>query len=406
MKVKQALDQLFADVEFDTQLYNKILINNTEYISRNQEHTRLFSGRNIGCYHTKYTYYDKSEFYSSVFEMELDDVLDVVEGITSIPKSFKIARDDISLVCFYIAHRFMSNKDLADNIRVEYAKEILNYFSYRTLVQLSSDYFVYPISESKATSLTERLSGKYIIKQVKNWKEYCQYRSQEYLDGKYKPLLVTFKDDHEIPNAISDLFNRTKDALKNIYGEFMDMLQADEITASKKALMTDADGADTIADRIENVQKYLTRVDEMLTDRNSLIKPGHIAIVTDILKGLSYDMMQEALDHLLNYCMLGRDSYNKVNKFFKDILVNAVEYLQKNELTLSGKADVIAIMNSLVGNVLYARGTSVSLNVIKTDGDHLVRASYKSAKDDITDRNISSVRNGLYLYIVLMALVE
>lgn len=406
MKVKQAFDQLLSEVEFDTQLYNKLLINNTEYISRNQEHTQLFSGRNIGCYHTKYTYYDKSIFYNNLFDMELDEVLDAVEQISTIPKNFKIARDDISLMCFYIAHRFLSNKDLPETARLEYAKEALNYFSYRTLVQLSSDYFVYPISESKATSLTERLSGKYIIKQVKNWKEYCQYRSQEYLDSKHKALLVSLRDDHDLPNAISDLFNRTKEALKNIYSEFMDMLQADEVTASKKALMRDADGADTIADRIENVQKYITRIDEMLIDRNALIRKDHIAIVVDILKGLSFDMLEDSLSHILSYCMLSKDNYNKVHQFFKDILVNAVEYLQRNQMTLSNKADVVAIMNALVGNVLYARGSSVSLNQIKTEGDRLVKASYKNAKATITDRNLSSVRNGLYIYVLLLALVE
>ena len=406
MKVKQTFDELFSGVEFDTKLYSRILINNTEFISKNQEHTRLFSGRNIGCYHTKYTYYDKSAFYTTVFDIELDDALDTVEKIKSIPQNFKIARDDISLVCFYIAHRFLSNKELSDKQRQQYAKEILNYFSYRTLVQISSDYFVYPISEAKATSLTERLSGKYIIKQVKNWKEYCEYRSQEYLGSKYNLLLMKLNDDQELPNAISDLFNRTKDTLKNIYSEFTDMLQSDEITASKKAILTDADGSDTIADRIENVQRYISRVDDIMVDKASFIKKDHLAVVVDIIKSVSYSMMQTSLEYIIEFSCVNKDNYNRVNTLFKDILVNAVEYLQKNELTLSSKSDVVGIMNALVGNVLYARGSSVPLNALKQEGDKLVKTVYKLHKSDITDRNAMSVRNGIYLYIVLLALIE
>lgn len=406
MKVKEALDQLFEGVDFDVALYNKLLINNTEYISRNQDHTRLFSGRNIGCYYIKYTLYDKDIFYNNLFDMEVGDILDATDKIRSIPASFKIAKDDINLVCFYIAHRFMSNTELNEKLRLEYAKEALNYFSYRTLVLISSNYFVYPISEAKATSLTERLSGKYIIKQVKNWNEYCKYRSEEYLSSKYRPILLKMNDDKELPNAISDLYGRTKDTLKNIYSEFMIMLESDEMTTNRKSILTDADGSDTIADRIENVQKYQTRVDDMFTDRNSMVKKNHVAAVVDMLKGLSYAMMAESLEHILEYSSVNKENYVKANGFFKEVLVNAVDYLQRNELSLSTKADVVGIMNSLVGNVLYARGSSVELHALKEGGDRLVKAAYKLCKGEITDRNASSVRNGVYLYVVLVALVD
>lgn len=406
MQVKQALDELFEGVDFDTRLYNKLLINNTEYISRNQDHTRLFSGRNIGCYYIKYTMYDKNIFYNNVFNMEYDDVTDVVDKIKSIPNSFKIAKDDINLVCFYVAHRFLSNKELSDKQRDEYAREALNYFSYRTLVLISSNYFVYPISEAKATSLTERLSGKYLIKQLKNWNEYCKYRSEEYLESKFGKLITVFKDDKELPNAISDLYGRTKDTLKNIYSEFMVMLEKDEITANRKSILTDAEGSDTIADRIENVSKYIGKVDAILTDKHSFIRNNHIAAVVDMLKGLSFDMLEESLVVMLDYSTHSRENYNRVSKFLKDILINAVEYLQRNELTLSSKTDVVGIINSLVGNVLYARGNSATLNDLKEEGYKLVHATYKHSKKNITSRNAGSVRNGLYLYIVLLAIVE
>lgn len=406
MQVKQALDELFEGVDFDTRLYNKLLINNTEYISRNQDHTRLFSGRNIGCYYIKYTMYDKNIFYNNVFNMEYDDVTDVVDKIKSIPNSFKIAKDDINLVCFYVAHRFLSNKELSDKQREEYAREALNYFSYRTLVLISSNYFVYPISEAKATSLTERLSGKYLIKQLKNWNEYCKYRSEEYLESKFKKMIIAFRDDKELPNAISDLYSRTKDTLKNIYSEFMVMLEKDEITANRKSILTDAEGSDTIADRIENVSKYIGKVDAILTDKHSFIRNNHMAAVVDMLKGLSFDMLEESLVVMLNYSTHSRENYNRVSKFLKDILINAVEYLQRNELTLSSKTDVVGIINSLVGNVLYARGNSATLNDLKEEGYKLVHDTFKHSKKSITGRNAGSVRNGIYLYIVLLAIVE
>lgn len=406
MNVRQAFDTLFEDVEFDTKLYNKLVVNNIEFITRNQEYTRLFSGRSIGCYYIKYTMFDKNIFYDNLFGMQVEDVTEAVDSVKTIPSSFKIARDDINLVTFYMAHRFLSNPKLNDKQKKQYAEEALNYFNYRTLVLISSMYFVYPISEDKATALTERLSGKYVIKNVKNWNEYCQYRSSEYLDSKYKKLLVGFNDDKELPNAITDLFSRTKDTLKNIYSEFMVMLEREETMASRSATITDAEGVDTVADRVEGIHKYINVVDDLLTDKGALIKKSHIAAVTDILPGLSQRDLEKALLYMLEYSYTSTEAYTKVSGLFKSVLTNAVEYLQRNNLALHSKSDVVEIMNSLVGNVLYARGTNVSVHTFKEESDRVIKQIYKHFKVGVSDRNIANLRNGIYLYVVLMAMTQ
>lgn len=406
MQVKEALDAYFANVKFDAKLYGKLVSNNIEYISGNDERTQLFSGRNIGCYFIKYTQYDKNIFYNNLFGLEYDDIVQEINQITSIPKNFKVARDDVNLMCFYIAHRFLSNAELDQKLRLQYAKEALNYFNYRTLVLLSSTYFIYPISEDKATSMTERLSNKYIIKKVKNWNEYCQYRSDEYLDSKFLSLLQKMDRDDDLPNAITDLFGRTKDTIKNIYSEFMDMMESGDIIKSKQAVVKDMEGNEQLADRIESVQRYVNKVDTILADKSVLIRKDYINVVVDILSNLSYRDMYECLDHVFEYAFSDRGAHDRVQSHFKDILVNAVEYLQRNEIYLHSKTNVLDIMNAIVGNVLYARGTEVSVHKVKEDGEKLIRSVYKYHKDSVSDRTLKSVRNGLYLYIVLIAFTD
>lgn len=403
MQVKQALDAYFANVKFDDKLFRRLTQNNIEYISGNEERAQLFSGRNIGCYFIKYTQYDKNIFYNNLFGLEFDDINDEIEKISSIPKHFKIARDDVNLMCFYIAHRFLSNPDLDEKQQMAYAREALNYFNYRTLVLLSSTYFIYPISEDKATSMSERLSNKYIIKKLKNWNEYCQYRSDEYLDSKFLTLLRKMDSDDELPNAITDLFGRTKDTIKNIYGEFTEMLESDEVIKSRQATVKDSEGNMQLADRIDSVQRYTGRVDTMLSDKTVMIKKDHITVVVDILSNLSYRDMHECLDHLFEFAFSSRKAHDRVHAHFKDILVNAMEYLQRNEVYLHSKTNVLDIMNSIVGNVLYARGTEVSVHRVKNEGEQLIKAVYKHHKDSLSDRTLKSVRNGLYLYVVLTA---
>ena len=181
------------------------------------------------------------------------------------------------------------------------------------------------------------------------------------------------------------------------------MLEGGEAIRSKHAVIKDADGNEAIADRVESVQKYLSRIDELLSDKRALISKDHLNVVVDILSNLSYRDLQECLDHLFEYAFSSRQSHDQVQAHFKDILVNAIEYLQRNEIYLHSKTSVVQIMNAIVGNVLYARGTEVDVHRVKREGEDLIKAAYKYKKDHLSDRALKSVRNGVYLYIVLRA---
>lgn len=405
MKTKEVFDSLFKNFKFDTAFYKKVVRNNVEFITRDEEHKNLFGSRLIGSSKITYTFKDKNIFYSNLFDIETSDVVDAIEKITSINKSFKIARDDINLVCFYIAHRFLSNKDLSDDKRLEYATEILNYFSYRTLVLISSNYFVYPISEEKAITLIEKLSNKYTIKKVKNWNEYCQYRSDEYLKSKYLSFLVKFTDDAAIPNAITDLFGRTKDALKNIYSDFIDMMENDDIITSKKNVMNDVDGKEVIMDRLGTPESYYIKLEGIVTDKSIFIKREYIDVTIDIIESVSYTELEKTLEMTLEYMNKSKGNHDEVMTYFKDVLSNSITYLTDNKIFIHKNTSVLKMINTLVGNILYARGTDISINDIKEKGDKLVKIIYKFCKEPIADRQIRNIRNALYVYVLLKVLV-
>lgn len=402
---KVVLDSLFEKFKFDTALYKKIVRNNVEFITRDEEHKNLFGSRLIGSQLIKYTFRDKNIFYDNIFGMESTDAVGAIDKITTINKSFKIARDDINLVCFYIAHRFLSNQDLSESKRLEYAQEILNYFSYRTLVLISSNYFVYPISEEKAITLIEKLSNKYTIKKVKNWNEYCQYRSEEYLKSKYLSFLVKFTDDVALPNAITDLFGRTKDTLKNIYSDFIDMMENDDIITSKKNIMSDVDGKEVIMDRLGTPESYYIKLEGIVTDKSVFIKRDYIDVSISIIESVSYTEIEKTLEMTLDYLNKSKSNYDTVMGYFKDVLSNSITYLHDNKIFIHKNTSVLKMINTLVGNILYARGTDISINEIKENGDKLVKTIYKSNKEPIADRHVRNIRNVLYVYILLKVLV-
>lgn len=403
--VKATLDEIFKKVHFNKNLYKKLVYSNIEFITKTQDHKNLFGSRLIGCHYLKYNQSDKSVFYDSVFDLDYEVVSREIQKITTIPQNFKIARDDINLVCFYVAHKFLSNKELKEEDQIEFACEALNYFNYRTLVLICATYFIYPISEEKALSLVERLSNKYLIKKLKNWNEYCQYRSKEYLSSKYKDILLDFTQDQEIPNAITDLYNRTKDTIKNIYSEFIDMVQKEDYIKSKKSVVNDIEGEEVILDTTGTTKTYYNIVDTVLNDKQTFIRSSYIDVVTDIINSVSYKQMYQCLDNIFEYTSGNSKNYQEVVQFFHSVIDNTVEYLLKNKLMLTSGSNIINILNLIVGNLLYARGESVSVNEVKNEGEKLIKKVYKDQKEEINERYIKNLRNALYLYIVLYVLI-
>jgi len=403
---KDVLDNLFRNVNFNNELYKRIVRNNIEFICRTHDHKILFGSRLLGNFHISYTTFDKSIFYNNIFDMEVETVIESISSITTINKNFKIARDDINLVTFYIAHRFLSNESLPKDKRKEFAKEILNYFSYRTLVLIHSNYFVYPLSDEKAITLSERLSNRYIIKKLKNWNEYCQYRSEEYLNNKFFTLLLKFNNDTDLPNAINDLFNRTKDTIKNIYKEFIDMMENDEIIQKKKGVVNDIEGQEVILDKLDTPDSYYTKIETSLSEKNMFVRKDLIDVSTDIISYVSYSSLEEILTDIIDYNFKSRDNNIEVTSNIKDILINSIEYLNRNNIRLGNKSSVLHVINSILGNLLYARGTDLAIKNLKDKTSKLLKKIYKSNNKNITERNLINIRNSYFIYILLLAILS
>lgn len=405
MLAKELLDSLFSKYKFDTSLYKKIVRNNIEFITKNDEMKHLFGSRLIGCFYIKYTQYDKNIFYNNLFDLDYSVIESTLDKITSIPKNFKVARDDINLVTFYIAYRFLNNIELSKDKRIEYAKEILNYFNYRTLVLISSNYFIYPITEEKAVTLIEQLSNKYIIKKLKNWKEYCIYRSDEYLKSKYLDLLINF-NEKELPNGINDLFNRTKDTLKNIYKEFIDMNESSDIIKSNKNIISNTEGEDVIIDKIGTSESYIIKLENIITSKDLFIKKDYVNVTVSIIDSVSSKQLTDALNLIIEYMYIDRNSNNKVLTHLKEVVVNCIEYLQQKNLYLGKHNNVISIVNIIIGNLLYSRGTNVNITNVKNKGDKLLTEIYKYNKINISERTIKNIKNAIYVYILLRVLID
>lgn len=402
--IKGVLDELFKDIVFDSTLINRIATNNIDFITTNDDIRDMMGGKLIGCYDFTYTHYHKALFYTNVFDMEYDDVRDAIKKITTIPSTFKISRDDINLTCFYVVHRFMKSNKLSKQEKDRGCIEILNYFGYRCLVNISSDYWQYPIDVGKATTLSESLSRSFYITEFKNWNEYVHKRSEVYMKGNYVKNIIELTNDKKIPNSINDLFNRYKDTIKKIYAEF-DRLESDNIIQTSRNVVTDLEGRDVLLDRMNDPRSYVDKVLNAMVSNDMFIRRDIVEVSSTIVTSISQDQLSECLDLILKYSNSRGNKLKEVQLFITDFITDMLSYLQERKMFINNNANVVEIVNVIVGNILYSRGTGISITKLKDRGEVLIKQVYKSGGVDISSRNLSSMRNIFCVYLLILSLV-
>jgi hypothetical protein len=401
--IREALDE-FVHVEFNKKTYEAIRNVNVNFINKNDESRYFYSGPYIGCYSIKYTYLDEENYFSSIYHTTPKEAKEALNKATTLNKSFKVSAEPINNYIFYSVHRFLTNKQLSKEEAIKYSLEALDYFTLRTLAIISSNYFVYPISENEAQSVYEHLNYKYTIKSMKNWIEYARYRSDSFLKSKFIDVLKNYNNDKELANAINDLFNRTKDMIKNIYREFMILHEQHQYMSSAQNVVTSIEGEDTITDRLHGPELYFQYLQSVLVEYTSFNKEELKELCRHIVKSVTKVSSDEVIKQFFTYYHSSKESHEECNAYIHLCLEVTIEYLFKNKYILKKQNDLVFIMSKVAGQVLYSRGEDLTISQAKEMGLNIIKKIKKN--EHISDRYGTSLSNFLFIYLIVRAFTK
>ncbi len=405
LTIKDVFDDLSEDIKFNKS--DVIKINNlcVNFVTKNNDHRSFFGGKLIGLYVIRFTLSDESEFFDTMFNIDVGSAKKMAAKITTINQTFKVSSDAMNLAVMYIVHRFLTSPHLDNEGRYLGAKLALLYMNYRTLATFNSNYFIYPLDENTAQSLYEALSGRYLIKKYNNWREVTEHRVVEMLKPSNHQIdtLIKFTEDDKIVNIINDVVNRVKDNMKNIYREFRNLPKNNKKLKSSQATMMDVDGDVVIKDLIGGPLAIGDYLKTTLVDKDSFIKGDLVAVIASSMEGASEELL---LDTLEGFFLLHKDlKHKKTFDTFIDIVITAmVGYLRKIDYVIKKHNDMRFIVTKLRGFILSSRSSTdiTGINDIRDVGIDIVRESLGG--EIKYERTLSSLRNMLVLYIILRAL--
>lgn len=402
LSIKQFFDEAFSHLKLDQNLAKQLYRFQVGFVNKNSEHMEFFGGNLLGVHVVRFTDRDTSRFFNDILDVDVDDLREGVRELPGINPSWKVSSDPFNLTCVYLIHRFLTESNLAKDIRDRCVMDVGLILNYKYMTSLMAGYFKYPADPKIAQSVYANLSNRYLIKRLGNWHEVFVYRVNELIDpaGIWVKTLQTFGPDKDVVDLVNDTQGRIRDMVKNITGEFMNAHAAGEKINSSSTVGIDADGTEVIKDVIHGPEMYQNYLLSVMADENSFVREELIGVVCKVMPGMQVRGFRTALS------WLGRNAHDThhelVEKFIRNILIYSMDYLSKHGYLLRDSKDLAGIVAKLKNLYLASRSSDEDLASIREMGSLVVREAYGKTSDQAA----AAIRTGTILYVCLRAFTK
>ncbi len=379
MQLREVFDVYFKDTKFNNDFAKRLYKFQIGYVNTSKEYLDFFGGNLLGVHVIRFKDSDVIKLYDEVFDVDYYGLVESIKKVDSINLEFKVSGDLLNLTLMYVIYRLLNSPGLSDSNRYKAAYDASLIFFYRCIAALISHRFRYPVDPKLAQAVYANLSNKYLIKKLGTWHAVMDYRAKDMIDKKglhYKNL-VKFNDDNSIVYVINDSQGRIRDLFKNYYNEFKMAHENGESIGTSSSTYMDAEGEETIKEKVGSVENYVTYIRNIIIDKHSFVKSDLITIISKINTNTSSRMIRNTLNWLC-------DNYN-----------NSKHHSLIDEF--------INILVNLKNLYLSTRSVDIELIKIRELGEELIKLS---SDTKLSNSLIYSTRTSVILYLTLRVLVS
>jgi len=399
--LKQTFDEHFVHVNFDKKLAHAVYRYQIGYVNSTPEYFEFFGSNLLGAHVIRFKDSDVLRFFNDVLDVDYQALSEAIRKVPTIDHEYKISGDIFNLTLMYVMHRFITADTLPGNIKTQAAKDTALVFFYRSIAALMSYYFKYPTDPKIAQAAYQRLSNKFLIKQLGSWAKVMEYRATNLLNRQsiHLEALARFTDDVAIVYAINDSQGRVKDLVKNYTAEFYKVHEEGVNVAVTSGTYLDADGEETIKEKTKSVEAYVGYIQQAIVDEHTFIKDDLVGVIARINTNTSFRMVRSTLKWIHEH--QNDQKYHKdISEFIALVVVQSM-YLIQNNMSPKNMRDYPYILHQLKNLYLSTRTVDPDIETIRKIGYKLIKASNGKISESLT----LSTRTSIILYIALRTLI-
>lgn len=401
--IKEAMDEIFSKVKFDKQLLKKLIEFKINYIYKNDEHTDFFSHGVTGVNNKIYfTNNDFHKFYT-ILNIDPGRVGKAIRQSKTFNHEWKLEGDEYNQITIYVAHRFLISSELSKAEQITGATEGILLFLLRSISAIITDRFIYPADPGVANLTFEKLSNKFLIKQLGSWYEVLKYRASEVVkqEGLHYQTLIDYDDDIKVRYILTDTQTHVSSLVKNIYAEHMLNSKAGERIKVRTMTNLDMEGVDSFNDQVGGIEESIRYVISNIPDKNGFINQSLIVVVTNILPTANEKLIKEVLTFISDN-FYDTTQNETIKLFVQSSIRYSLNYINDNGLIKEYGKNLAGLLKKVKGAINSSRSSDPELLTLRDLGEMVVRSSLKRVNDQV----VNNTRTAVILYLSMKALFK
>lgn len=388
--LQEVYDQ-YLKVKPDSNLLSNIKMFRIAWAQKNDEHIAYLGNSLIGSYRIIFSTLDENTFFEALLGLDYKEIQQELYNVKGIDKNMKTISNCFYLTCVYLMYLFTNSKYLSDKQRIEGVKEVFYVMSYKMLSSLNTHYFKYPIDESVAKAINERMTLKFLVKRFNNWQNVIDYKSEDVLKkGIHENRISDMSNADDATRVISDIQTKYRDMYKNHFAVLLEVNQQNErITSS--SLITKTEDGEGIKDIVNRPDNYINYLKSIINYPNSFINQDLVYIVMSLFKGVDEQQMFTFLKYL------SQEEIKEKDWIVETTIISSLEYLISKKRTkdfVKYMYEILLILKSYYSSSNTRNQDNKKLKKILQD---LVKKSVKRANGSVCSK--LSIASIIYIFM-------
>ncbi|AFI55412.1 hypothetical protein TSMG0129 [Halocynthia phage JM-2012] len=368
---------------------------------KNDNHVNFFGSILVGVYPVFFDRGDVNYLWDILIEVDRDEVRGALHSVPYIDPKWQVGGDETNHLLFYLLHRVLTG-DLSEKVKESTATNLLFIMQFKFLTSLFYRDYRYGVDRELALTVYNKLSRRFILRQVDSWKELIYLQANGMLHGTDKrkdmaSIIKSYRDDKLITDTITGISTNLNSMMKEYNAVFHRVKDESDKVSLDNNIGTNAEGEATFKDNLKNPIRYQMYLESNVTLTDTFLSDDLLEVITKA-NNSRYKPIRKTLAHISgNY---GQRRQDHIKEFVDHTLEFGLSKIRENQKDIKNIREVFDI---LIGAFSSSRSLDPTLEQLKKIGEVVI----KDALGNKTHNNtITLTRTTLMVYICLWTIIN
>lgn len=354
----------------------------------------FLSGMTLGVQRVRFSSMDENKLFREVLRIDGDLMQKDLYRVKGINKEWKVTRN-----ATYHLMLFIIKEILVKKLDPMFIKEVYFIVAYKMITSMMSRRFEnFTLDPRIANLVVEKMSNKFILKQLGSWQKYFDYRSSFFAPDTDLANKLTSRYEVKLANdTVSYISGTIKSTVNRVYSIIVEIYNSDSRIDSNT--LTKLENEEMVLADLKNSHSRYASIALSRVNSLDFVNDNYIYLLSEVSTNLNTVIFKTMLS---NISKLGLESIDDTKDIVDDIIKYSVAYLTRIDKIHHVDTNIMSVLRIL-------RAYYGSSKIRENEVVNLKKRTMEIVLDNIdvkTSWILTTLNLNLILYIVLIALIK